>query len=312
MLGAGLLFLIFSGSSLPTYGDSRASVAPLPLSLAPTLVIIIDDLGYHLDSGRKFVSLPGKLNMAFLPHTANAVELAQLAATNGKEVMLHAPMSNVQNRPLGPGALTPQLNEQQLRRTLANSLESMPFVRGINNHMGSELTAMRQPMEWVMAEVAERGLYFVDSRTTGQTLAATVAEEHRIPTLSRQVFLDNIPSREAIDRKFKHLLRLADRNQVAVAIGHPYPETLAYLQDMLPGLEAQGYRLALVSEVLAEQQILRAQLELEANLNTASRHVRLGLGHSELTEVENAGGEHGIGTAIEHPVDQMIEVANTP
>lgn len=187
-----------------------------------------------------------------------------MAAAQGKEVILHTPMSTVLNYPLGPGGLTAQLGEKQFRKTLAASLDSMPYIRGINNHMGSELTTMRQPMEWVMAEVAQRGMYFVDSRTTGETLAAKVATENEVPTLSRQVFLDNISSRAAIHQKFKHLLRLAEKHHVAVAIGHPHPETLQYLREVLPGIEAQGYRLALVSEVLAHKSLFtRLQRDVE-------------------------------------------------
>jgi polysaccharide deacetylase 2 family uncharacterized protein YibQ len=252
--------LLSCGLSLTTYGDARASEAPL----SPTLVIIIDDLGYHLDNGLAFVRLPVKLNLAILPHTANAQVLAQMAAAEGKEVLLHAPMSNVQNQPMGPGALTPQLGEQKFRDILSNSLASMPYARGINNHMGSELTTMRQPMEWLMDEVSKRGLYFVDSRTTGKTLAAQVATEKQVPTLSRQVFLDNIPTRDAIDRKFRSFLDLAQKNHLAVAIGHPYPETLAYLREVLPGIEALGFRIALVSEVLAHKALYtRLQQERE-------------------------------------------------
>lgn len=251
--------LFFCGLALSAYGETRASAAPL----SPTIVIIIDDLGYHLDNGIAFVKLPGKLNLAILPHTANAPVLARMASAEGKEVILHAPMSTILHYPLGPGGLTPQQGEQQFRQTLETSLESMPYIRGISNHMGSELTAMRQPMEWVMQAVAGRGLYFVDSRTTGQTLAAQVATENRVPTLSRQVFLDNVPSRAAIHKKFRHLLRLAEKNHVAVAIGHPYPETLQYLREVLPGIEAQGYRLALVSEVLAHKPLF-ARLQTDA------------------------------------------------
>jgi polysaccharide deacetylase 2 family uncharacterized protein YibQ len=218
-----------------------------------TLVIIIDDLGNHLESGIRAVELPGKLNMAILPHTPNSVELAQRTAAAGKEVLLHTPMSNLQHRELGPGALTAEMTREQLRTTLIADLDSTPHVRGINNHMGSQLTRMREPMEWVMEELAERNLYFLDSRTSAQTLAATVASEYGISNLSRHVFLDNTADTLNIHERFMELLARADRDGIGVAIGHPYPETLEYLQVVLPLLAAAGYRLALISEVLAEE-----------------------------------------------------------
>ena len=102
-----------------------------------------------------------------------------------------------------------------------------------------------------MQELAARDLYYVDSRTSTESLAATVAAEYGIPHLSRQVFLDNEASTEAIHTQFQELLRVAEKHGLAVAVGHPYPETINYLQKVLPTLQASGYRLALISEVLA-------------------------------------------------------------
>ena len=217
----------------------------------PRLVIIIDDLGYHLETGRRAAALPGKLNLSILPETPSGAAVARLGLAAGKEILLHAPMSNLNDRPLGGGGLTETMTEQQLRHALAASLESTPGVRGVNNHMGSLLTARRQPMEWVMDELAKRGLYYVDSRTTAQSLAASVADEYGVPNLSRSVFLDNVQEYGAIHRKFTQLLALADRNGIAIAIGHPHRETLTYLHSQLPAAEAMGYRLSLISEVLA-------------------------------------------------------------
>ena len=218
-----------------------------------TLVIIIDDLGNHLESGKRAVNLPGKVNLAILPQTPESQTLAQLSAAAGKEVLLHAPMSNVRGKKLGPGGLTEDMSEAQFRAALAANIDAIPHARGVSNHMGSDLTARRIPMEWLMGELAARDRYFVDSRTSKHTLAATVAGEYQIPHLSRQVFLDNEISRDAIHASFQRLLKQADQNGIGIAIGHPYPETLDYLQEVLPTLDAAAYRLALISEVLAEQ-----------------------------------------------------------
>jgi polysaccharide deacetylase 2 family uncharacterized protein YibQ len=215
------------------------------------LVIIIDDLGYRLEAGQRAAALPGKLNLSILPETPNGAAVARLGLAAGKEILLHAPMSNLNQKPLGGGALTAAMTEQQLRQVLVANLENTPGVRGVNNHMGSLLTARREPMEWVMDELADRDLYYVDSRTTSDTLAATVAEEYGVPNLSRSVFLDNDVNSTAIHRKFQQLLRVADRDGIAIAIAHPHDTTLDYLQEKLPGLSQRGYRLSLISEVLA-------------------------------------------------------------
>lgn len=219
----------------------------------PVLVIIIDDIGYELEPGKLAVDLPGKVNLAILPHTPHGKALASAGLAAGKEIMLHAPMDNRRHMPLGGGALTTGMTEAELRRTLAESIENTPGIRGINNHMGSLLTARREPMEWIMKELAARGLYFVDSRTTVQTVAASVAGDYGIPHLSRHVFLDNQQDGTAVHYQFKAALKKARQNGLAIAIGHPHEVTLKYLRRQLPRLERQGYELALVSEVLARQ-----------------------------------------------------------
>jgi polysaccharide deacetylase 2 family uncharacterized protein YibQ len=219
----------------------------------PRLVIIIDDLGYRLEAGRRATALPGKLNLSILPETPNGPALARLGLAAGKEILLHAPMSNLNEKPLGGGGLTETMTEEQLRRVLAASLDSTPGVRGVNNHMGSLLTTRRQPMEWVMDELASRGLYYVDSRTTSLSLAATVAEEYGVPNLSRNVFLDNEVNSAAIHDKFQQLLAVAERRGVALAIGHPHDPTLDYLEKELPRLTDRGYRLSFISEVVGAQ-----------------------------------------------------------
>nr|WP_281290173.1 divergent polysaccharide deacetylase family protein [Parahaliea aestuarii] len=211
----------------------------------------MDDIGNQLGAGRSAVELPGRLNYAVLPHTPHGPALAELAHRRGKEVLLHQPMSNLAHKPLGRGGLTPELPRERFDSVLQAAIASVPHARGLNNHMGSDLTRRRPQMEWLMAELADRQLYFVDSRTDKGTVAATVAGETRVPHLSRQVFLDNQRNPEAIAERFAHFTRLARERGTAVAIGHPYPETIAFLQQALPSLASGPYRLALVSEVLA-------------------------------------------------------------
>ena len=213
------------------------------------LVIIIDDIGNHLSPGKAAVDLPWKLNIAILPHTPHGKALAERAHRSGKEVMLHAPMSTIGSIPLGPGGLTHELGEQEFRQTLAENLLQIPHVRGINNHMGSDLTQRRIQMGWVMDELQKRDLYFVDSRTSHESVAANTAKNYGVPNLSRQIFLDNERNPRAIKKKLAEVINLANSHGMAVAIGHPYPETISSLKAMLPQLEAMGIRLAYVSEL---------------------------------------------------------------
>ncbi len=232
-----------------------------PLQDPGKLVIIIDDLGHVLSHGQRAAELPGPVTLSILPYTRHGDRIARQAHQAGKEIMLHAPMSNLRNHPLGAGGLTPDMNEQEFRATFAASLLQIPHVQGVNNHMGSELTQYRPQMRWLMEELLEEELYFVDSRTSSDTVAASMAAELGIPHLSRHVFLDNDPSREAIDERFNVAIARARKDGLAVAIGHPYKETLDYLADRLPTLGENNITLLGVSEALPVEQTTPAPEE---------------------------------------------------
>jgi polysaccharide deacetylase 2 family uncharacterized protein YibQ len=242
-------FSLFLIVLLQCLSFSTNAEAALPTQDDKRLVIIIDDIGHHLLPGKAAVDLPWKLNIAVLPYTPHGKRLAERAHRAGKEVMLHAPMSTIGSIPLGRGGLTHELEEQEFRQTLADNLLQIPHVRGINNHMGSDLTQRRIQMGWVMDELLKRDLYFVDSRTSHESVAANTAEHYGVPNLSRQIFLDNERNAPAIEQKLNEVMDIASKQGMAVAIGHPYPETIRSLKAMLPQLEGRGIRLVYVSEI---------------------------------------------------------------
>lgn len=266
---AAALFALDAAASDPS--DTFHCSNPLPERDRDTLVIIIDDVGNNLSRGRAALRLPGKLTYAVIPFTPYAQQLAQAAADAGKEVMVHAPMSAVEDLPLGRGALTGELSRDAFLTALRDALASLPQARGLNNHMGSELTRQRPQMAWLMQELRARDLYFVDSRTSDETVAATVAAEFRVPHLSRQVFLDNERTLEAIDARFRDVLALLHETGFAVAIGHPYPETVEYLRAALPLLTQAGIELAFVSEVATAESAVSACADTVERVKAAAR-----------------------------------------
>lgn len=223
----------------------------------PTIVIIIDDVGDNFDRGQAAVDLPGPLTFAVLPHSPFGPKLAKRAMDQGSEVMLHAPMENTHDRPLGPGALTHDLNQHQYRAKLEGNLDSIPGVVGLNNHMGSLLTTLRPQMEWTMELADQRRLFFVDSKTTADSVAWKVAKAQGIPYLIRDVFLDHEQTLEFVHQQFQQTLEIARERGYAVAIGHPYPVTIQYLQWALPQLDRLGVRLGTASSVVAEKAFAR-------------------------------------------------------
>lgn len=221
----------------------------------PKVAIIIDDIGDRLLPGRRAIDLPGPVAFAFLPHAPHSASLAQLAHGRGREVLLHLPMQAVEDGPLGPGAVMMDMEKSEFLRVVRENLLSLPFVAGVNNHMGSLLTRHPGHMTWLMQELKARGnLFFVDSRTTAQTVAEQMAVEQGVPVLRRHVFLDHDASPEAVEREFERLLALSRRQGYAIAIGHPYPSTLAVLERRLPLLKSQGIELIPLRTVLIRQQ----------------------------------------------------------
>lgn len=214
---------------------------------APTIAIIIDDMGHHKAMGQRLVNLDVPLTLAFLPFRRHARELAEAGHQNGKEIMLHAPMANTRGVGLGAGGLSAEMSALEIGASLRRSLQSVPHVRGVNNHMGSLLTQSHDLMLPVMAELRQYPLYFVDSRTIASTVAAEVALAQHIPTLSRDVFLDHEQTEEYVDRQFQRLIELARKNGSAIAIGHPHRVTVEYLEKHLPELDEQGIAIASIS-----------------------------------------------------------------
>ena len=222
--------------------------------MGPAISVIIDDLGNSLGEGERAVELPGPVTCAFLPYTPYSARLAQRAHEGGKQVMLHLPMESLDDRMLGPGGLTLDMRKAEFLRTLRSDLEAIPYVSGVNNHMGSMLTADPARMRWLMQDLLYRGnLFFVDSRTNKNTVAQFEAMDNGIANPRRDVFLDNVQQPEAVRRQFELLLAMARRNGTAIGIGHPHPVTLQVLEQMLPTLAAAGVRLVPVSQLIALQ-----------------------------------------------------------
>lgn len=219
-------------------------------SLPPRVAIIIDDIGYQ-KVDPDIIRLPYPLTVAVMPFTPNGHAMITLAQSHGKEIMLHMPMEAVaQNHLLGKGALRRSMDKHQVQQALREALDNVPQAIGVNNHMGSLLTSLPQQMDWVMQVVAERQLYFIDSKTTGKSVVGSLTQKYGVKTRSRDVFLDNDKSYQALDRQFNQLIQLAKHHGHAVAIGHPYPETYRYLKKNLARLSQQGIKVVPASALL--------------------------------------------------------------
>jgi polysaccharide deacetylase 2 family uncharacterized protein YibQ len=203
---------------------------------ASELAIVIDDVGYNLNRAERILALPVELTLGMLPFAPHAQLIAERAHQSGREVILHQPMEPLVTRRIEPGTLQASMTVETFDRQFAESLSQLPQVAGVNNHTGSLLTSQRIPMEWLMANIAERGLYFLDSRTTPHTVAESTARDWAVPTIRRDVFLDHIQSSASLEAAFERSLAIARRQGHAVVIAHPHTITLDFLEEKLETL----------------------------------------------------------------------------
>jgi polysaccharide deacetylase 2 family uncharacterized protein YibQ len=227
-------------------------VARVPPGGTGLAAIVIDDLGNELAPAERIAAWKAPVAGAVLPGVAFSAASARALARGGKEVLLHLPMEPAgypKVRP-GPGVILRSQSDSEIVRTLEDDLATVPGAVGVNNHMGSVATADPRVMRVVAGVLSNRGLYFLDSRTTDATVAERTAGEASVPVVSRRVFLDDVETDEAVSKQFAELVRRAREEGRAVAIGHPYPVTLAVLEREIPKLEAKGVRLVRVGELV--------------------------------------------------------------
>ena len=207
----------------------------------PRLAVIIDDLGYDPDAASLFGEINLPLTMAILPATPHAKAIAQTARKKGREIMLHLPMEpkNYPRLRPGPGALLTKMDAREIRATMRHHLDEIPGIVGVNNHMGSCFTERRDKMKIVLTELKERRLFFVDSRTTRETVGYRLGRQWGVPVAQRSVFLDNNLSQQAIRFQMERLLRIAKQEGQAIGIGHPHRDTFKVLQDYSGRLEGE-------------------------------------------------------------------------
>lgn len=253
----GILILDFSSGGVRTH--SVHVVTPLaaesrpapPPAAGPRLAIICDDLGYDQAAAGELLALPFHLTVSVIPHLPFSAEVAEEAFRRGDEVMLHLPMQSE------PSSATQEkielrvgMDSQQVQSTLAGMLGTVPHAVGVNNHEGSLATADPALMRELMPALRERGLFFIDSRTTAATVAYTAAQQAGVRAASRKIFLDDTATVDAVRAQLELAARDALRNGSAIAIGHPHPATIAALAKTVPQLEARGLRLVFASSLV--------------------------------------------------------------
>ena len=231
---------------------------------------MIDDLGRDLEAVETLVSIGAReagsmaaggaravqLSYAVLPFESRTAEVVEALRRHGAEVLVHLPMDPEGQSDPGPGALTAGMSKRELAEVTEAALVAVPGAVGVNNHMGSRVTADRTAMGAILAVLRRHGLYFLDSRTSAESVGFDLAREVGVPAAMRDFFLDDEPGRDAIAAQFARLLERAREQGAAIAIAHPRPATLLVLAEEIPRAAAAGFEFVPVSYLLERSEEL--------------------------------------------------------
>jgi polysaccharide deacetylase 2 family uncharacterized protein YibQ len=213
---------------------------------------VVDDLGADAAAARELLDLEAPITPAVIPFLAHSLDVAHLARERDREFLLHLPMepqAYPKQNP-GKGALLSVMSEAEVRAGVAQALSSVPGAAGVNNHMGSRLTALQAPMDWVMDELRSRNLYFLDSVTSPRSVAGAAARSAGIGWARRDVFLDNVQTVPAVGRQLELAMQKARKNGSAIAIGHPHRATLDALRLWIPKIRDAGIEIVPLSALI--------------------------------------------------------------
>ena len=231
--------------------DTILPEKPTPI-MRGVIGIVIDDFGYRNDEiSDGFLELDARLTYAIIPGHRYSTSFGEKAVESGHEVIVHMPMENT-GKTYGEEefVLMTAMDNETIQRRLNNAIEEIPTAIGMNNHQGSKASADQNIMSNVAKVMKERGLFFLDSRTTIETIGETTMEVFGVPTARRNIFLDNEDDEEKIEKQLMKLVKRSEEVGSAIGIGHVKPKTLNVLSYQIPKLKKKGYKFEFVSNML--------------------------------------------------------------
>ncbi len=216
------------------------------------IALIIDDFGYRFNSTIKdFFNISADLSYSVIPGTRYGSKIIEEIKKHNCELMLHLPMEPINNNFQREEMLIlSSMDEYQINSLIQRAFNSVPGAVGMNNHMGSKITENRDLMKIILKRMKQKGLFFIDSRTSVNSVALDVAQELNIPSAKRDIFIDNENNRVAIKDRLWELTEIAEKSGVAIGIGHCTQLTLEVLQTEVPKIQQRGFKFVKVSKVV--------------------------------------------------------------
>ncbi len=228
------------------------TTTPAKAGPRPKIALVIDDLGGQNRIATELLEWDLPLTLSILPFTAHAKSIAQQAHEKGKEVILHLPMEphGYPKVKPGEGVLLEGMDEGSLCRQLSKDIEAVPYVKGASNHMGSRLMEDPEKVKIILSELKRRDFFFLDSRTTPQTVGLRVAQGLGMKAMERSLYIDHSLDEEDIREKIEKLIHLSLSTGRAIGIGHPHPETIKSLKEMIPKMKEKGIEIVPLSSLM--------------------------------------------------------------
>ena len=218
------------------------------------IAFVIDDAGQSVSNLKKYTSLPFDISVAVLPGLSHTKDCAYVVRAAKKELLLHQPMQ-AENLNLDPGpcAIKPGMSTFEIAQIVKTNLDELgPGVKGMNNHEGSLITGNVIKIGAVLDVAAERGIYFLDSRTTAASMARQAALERDMNIKERDVFIDDIINRDKMLEQIYRGIGIANKKGKVIMIGHVdksagiLPQLLS---ELYPYLKKNGYTVTVPSRL---------------------------------------------------------------
>ena len=216
------------------------------------LAVVIDDCGYNNEALKDLLSTGLPFSYAVIPYKQGSGEALRMIKAAGQTAMLHLPMEPLDRGQMSEGDKTilVSMSDSEKAKAVKAALDSLPGVSGVNNHQGSRATGDRQTMDVVLKVLKERGLFFIDSRTSSRSVGYERAKKLGVPTGMNELFLDNEASTEAIYARIKEAMGRADRDGGVVVICHARPVTAKTWTLYLEEIKKTGIRIVSARELL--------------------------------------------------------------
>ena len=222
----------------------------------PRIALIISNLGLSETYTKVALDLlPEDITLSFSHVAPRLKTWVREARQKGHEILLDMPMEPIgfpKNDP-GRATLLTSSNEVENLNRLEHIMKQAGGYVGLLGTLGTKFMLHSETFLPVLKSIKQRGLIYVDSRSTSRSLGPELASSIQLPKAFNNVFVDREPSQEKIKNKLDELERIALKRRFAVGIAQPFPITIEILSQWTERLKAKQIALAPITAIVDKQ-----------------------------------------------------------